>query len=86
MNKFIISDKAYLKVALHSAKHPHASVNGVLVGAKLEDTSFKGDVWTISDAIPLLHHWTNLSPMMEVGLDLVSHCFLFVFYFVFGKN
>ncbi|KAK0450294.1 uncharacterized protein EV420DRAFT_1705731 [Desarmillaria tabescens] len=37
-------------------------VNGVLVGKEEAGTV------TIVDIIPLLHHWTSLSPMMEIGL------------------
>ena len=61
-----VSAKAYFKIFFHAAKHPHKAVNGVLVGNK------QGSTVVIDDAIPLLHHWTSLSPMMEIGLDLVS--------------
>jgi len=63
--KYKISHVAYLKMVLHSAKHP-GSVNGVLLGQTLADGS---EVFA-SDIIPLLHHWTSFSPMMEIGLDL----------------
>jgi len=66
MSSYTISEPAYLKVFFHAAKHPHKPVNGVLLGTK------SGDVVIIEDAIPLLHHWTSLSPMMEVGLDLAG--------------
>ncbi|KAG8963695.1 hypothetical protein FRC03_002667 [Tulasnella sp. 419] len=66
---FTVQYKAYLKLLLHASKHPHASVNGVLLGR--QDPS-SGQNWIVCDAIPLLHRWTNLSPMMEVGLDLAS--------------
>jgi len=49
----------------HASKHPHKSANGVLLGSSSSDGSVE-----IEDSIPLLHHWTSLSPMMEVGLDL----------------
>ena len=65
MASYLISDTAYSKIFLHAAKHPHASVNGVLVGKQDADTV------EIVDIVPLLHHWTSLSPMMEIGLDLV---------------
>ena len=66
MSSYTISEKAYFKLFFHAAKHPHRQVNGVLVGKK------EGAAVIIEDAIPLLHHWTSLSPMMEIGLDLVS--------------
>lgn len=66
--KFTISHKAYTKLIIHAAKYPHAPVNGVLIGT----ASSGGSPILVADAIPLLHQWTNLSPMMEIGLDLVS--------------
>ncbi|KIK04114.1 hypothetical protein K443DRAFT_676246 [Laccaria amethystina LaAM-08-1] len=65
---YTISAQAYYKIFFHAAKHPHRAVNGILVG---KQTSSGGEV-EISDAIPLLHHWTSLSPMMEIGLDLAG--------------
>jgi hypothetical protein len=64
---YSVSHQAYLKIFFHAAKHPHKPVNGVLVG---KPSGESGAV--IVDAIPLLHNWTSLSPMMEIGLDLVS--------------
>ncbi|CAE6481000.1 unnamed protein product [Rhizoctonia solani] len=66
--EFQLSHKAYTKLIVHAAKYPHAPVNGVLLGKA------SGDPIVIIDAIPLLHQWTSLSPMMEIGLDLArSH-------------
>ncbi|KAK0199995.1 hypothetical protein DFS33DRAFT_1366279 [Desarmillaria ectypa] len=64
MASYVISPRAYFKIFFHAAKHPHLPVNGVLVGKEEAGTV------TIVDIIPLLHHWTTLSPMMEIGLDL----------------
>ncbi|KAH6912876.1 hypothetical protein BKA70DRAFT_1265342 [Coprinopsis sp. MPI-PUGE-AT-0042] len=61
------SSQAYVKVYFHAAKHPHQTINGVLVGKQSSDGTIE-----VQDAIPLLHHWTNLSPMMEIGLDLAE--------------
>jgi ER membrane protein complex subunit 8/9 len=64
--KVVLSHQAYVGILLHTAKHPHQPVNGVLLG------SIKpGDEISVQRTIPLLHHWTSLSPMMEIGLDLV---------------
>jgi len=60
---------AYYKVFFHAAKHPHNPVNGILLGTRSKESKVN-----IMDAIPLLHHWTSLSPMMEIGLDLVRRC------------
>ena len=65
MVSYSVLHQAYVKIALHAAKYPHKHVNGVLLGES------KGAVVNIVDAIPLLHHWTSLSPCMEIGLDLV---------------
>ena len=70
MASYVILDAAYYKLFFHSAKHPHKPVNGVFLG-NVESTSSKRVV-TIVDTVPLLHHWTSLSPMMEIGLDLVG--------------
>lgn len=67
MVAYTLSASSYLKIFFHSAKHPHQPVNGVLLGKKLP-----GGAVHIDDAVPLLHHWTGLSPMMEIGLDLVG--------------
>ncbi|KAG9315756.1 hypothetical protein JVU11DRAFT_3405 [Chiua virens] len=64
MVSYSIQHKAYVKIFLHAAKHPHKPVNGVLLGR------LDSDVVIIQDVVPLLHHWTSLSPMMEIGLDL----------------
>ncbi|KAJ2922440.1 hypothetical protein H1R20_g14656, partial [Candolleomyces eurysporus] len=63
-----ISAVAYYKLYFHAAKHPHQPVNGVLLGT--QDKA--GGPIEVQDAVPLLHHWTSLSPMMEIGLDLAG--------------
>ena len=60
-----LSSQAYLRPLLHAARWPHATVLGLLVASA--DGS---DVTEIVDALPLLHHWTALSPMAEAGLEL----------------
>ncbi|KAF8582397.1 UPF0172-domain-containing protein [Ramaria rubella] len=68
MTTYTISHQAYVKTILHAAKHPHKPVNGVFLG-KLVVNSGSSTIF-VSDAVPLLHLWTSLSPMMEIGLDL----------------
>jgi len=63
---FRLEDLAYAKIILHAFKYPHQTVNGVLLGSQSSPNCV-----TIVDAVPLQHHWTNLSPMMEVGLGMV---------------
>lgn len=55
---------ALLKILLHSAKYPAASVNGVLLGRISKD---KQSV-EIVDAIPLLHSFLTLAPALETAL------------------
>lgn len=62
---YVISHQAYIKIVFHAAQHPHKPVNGVLLGRST------GSSVDVVDTIPLLHHWTSLSPSMEIGLDLV---------------
>ncbi|TFK24411.1 UPF0172-domain-containing protein [Coprinopsis marcescibilis] len=63
-----LSSTAYYKVYFHAAKHPHQTINGVFLGKQAGN----GAQIDVQDAIPLLHHWTSLSPMMEIGLDLAD--------------
>ncbi|KAH8825329.1 hypothetical protein DL96DRAFT_1612808 [Flagelloscypha sp. PMI_526] len=58
---YTLASPAYLKIILHCAKHPHRTVNGHRLGQV-----------DILDSVPLLHNWTSLSPMMEIGLDLAT--------------
>ncbi|MBW0504205.1 hypothetical protein O181_043920 [Austropuccinia psidii MF-1] len=55
-----------LKALLHAKKYPHSTVIGLLVG------SVEAGKVLISDAIPLVHHWIDLSPMLEAGLALAE--------------
>lgn len=83
MVSYSILHKAYVKIFLHAAKHPHKQVNGVLLGKLVSD------VVIIQDVVPLLHHWTSLSPMMEIGLDLVCallDCLVFRYTFYRQKG
>ena len=67
MPAYVLSHKAYLSLLLHAARHPHKPVNGVLLGK-----SSGADTVDVVATVPLLHAWTSLSPMMEIGLDLVG--------------
>lgn len=67
MPTYVLSHRAYLSLLLHAAKHPHKPVNGVLLGKSSE-----ADTVEVVATVPLLHAWTSLSPMMEIGLDLVG--------------
>lgn len=72
--KVALSHQAYVGILLHAAKHAHQPVNGVLLGSAWQDEI------SVQRTIPLLHHWTSLSPMMEIGLDLVSKLQAFAYH------
>lgn len=65
---FRLNDLAYTKIICHALKYPHKTVNGLLLG----HYPFPNAPIDIVDAVPLLHHWTNLSPMMEAGLGMTA--------------
>ena len=71
VSKAILSHQAYVGILLHTAKYPHQPVNGILLGSIKPRNEI-----LVERTIPLLHHWTSLSPMMEIGLDLVWSTFL----------
>lgn len=64
---FALSRQAHLKVLLHAAKYPWASVNGLLIGVADAST---GSV-SIVDAVPLLHS-VVLAPVLETSVVLVE--------------
>ncbi|KAL7422424.1 hypothetical protein Q5752_003072 [Cryptotrichosporon argae] len=59
---------------LHAAKHHASTLNGVFLGvpsAPSSSSSSSSSSVQITHAVPLLHHYTSLSPMMEIGLEMV---------------
>ncbi|KNZ55267.1 hypothetical protein VP01_2725g3 [Puccinia sorghi] len=66
MKKCVVSRLPTVKILRHQAKYPHSTVIGFLVG------TVEGDSVQISDAIPFVHHWLDLSPMLEAGLALAK--------------
>ncbi|TNY21059.1 hypothetical protein DMC30DRAFT_416358 [Rhodotorula diobovata] len=69
MPSYSVSPLAYLKLVLHAAAYPSSTVVGVLLGTVVDRST--GAV-TVTDAVPLLHHWSDLSPAMEAGLALAE--------------
>lgn len=61
-NSIKISQEAYNTMLLHCAKYPASAITGILIGQS----------GIIVSAIPLQHHWNQLSPMVEVGLSLIQ--------------
>ncbi|GAA5949606.1 hypothetical protein JCM3765_002722 [Sporobolomyces pararoseus] len=66
MSNYTLSTRASTLPILHAAKHPTQTVCGLLIGSSSSNSH------SISDVIPLLHHWTDLSAMMEVALQLAE--------------
>ncbi|KAI8372315.1 hypothetical protein EDC96DRAFT_431402, partial [Choanephora cucurbitarum] len=54
---------AYTVPLMHAAKYPSSDVCGVLLGSTRHDGQLE-----IKTAVPFFHHWTTLTPMLEVGL------------------
>lgn len=64
-----VSPLAYKKLILHTAKYPTARVLGFLLA---DTASLSSPALSITDSIPLSHHWTSLAPMAEVALSLAT--------------
>ncbi|KAI8076421.1 uncharacterized protein B0P05DRAFT_472190 [Gilbertella persicaria] len=59
MNKIDLN--AYTIPLLHAAKYPSSDVCGVLLGKNEKELMVK-------TAVPFFHHWTTVTPMLEVAL------------------
>ncbi|GFZ50911.1 hypothetical protein JCM24511_08669 [Saitozyma sp. JCM 24511] len=72
---YTLSPTAFAIPILHAARYSSSTVTGVLLGrtpaTSSTPSSSKPEV-VVEDAVPLLHHYTSLSAMMEVALDLVQ--------------
>ncbi|KAI8085160.1 uncharacterized protein BX664DRAFT_338665 [Halteromyces radiatus] len=55
---------AYILPLLHAAKYPANQVCGLLLG-KVE----KDSITHVTTALPLFHHWTTLTPMLDMALQ-----------------
>ncbi|OWZ37644.1 hypothetical protein C351_04510 [Cryptococcus neoformans c8] len=65
---YSITPTAYSLPILHAAAQPSSTVIGVL----LSSSSPQDSKQVVDDAVPILHHYTSLSPMMEAGLSIVG--------------
>lgn len=61
-----LSAEAYSVLFLHTCKHPHRAVSGLLLG------QIDCDAVHVSKALPLFHSSVGLSPMLEIGLMLAD--------------
>ncbi|KAJ1646753.1 hypothetical protein J3B02_001621 [Coemansia erecta] len=66
MPEYVVSSQAYAKAILHCAKYPWAAVQGLLLGEKKEGK------FRLTDAVPLSHNWTQLTPMFDVAFQQVQ--------------
>jgi hypothetical protein len=65
-NPYTLCPAAYALPLLHAAAHPSSSVLGLLLAA--------GTSTAITDALPLVHRYTSLTPATELGLELaIAH-------------
>ncbi|KAK2378162.1 ER membrane protein complex subunit 8/9 protein-like [Trifolium repens] len=67
--KYEVTQNAYIKLVLHSLKHPTSAVNGVLIGRISNDTV------EITGAVPLFHSQIPLLPQLEISLILIEEYF-----------
>ncbi|KAK4687026.1 ER membrane protein complex subunit 8/9, partial [Tremellales sp. Uapishka_1] len=65
---YLFTPQSYILPLLHAAAHP-SNLNGVFLSQASASSSSPIELAT---AVPLLHQYTSLSPMMEIGLDMVS--------------
>ncbi|KAG0748298.1 hypothetical protein G6F57_005692 [Rhizopus arrhizus] len=63
MTNIQINTAAYAVPLLHAAKYPSSSICGALLG-KVTNSELQ-----ITKAVPFFHHWTTLTPMLEVALQ-----------------
>lgn len=75
MGEVEISARAYIKMCLHTARYPHAAVNGLLLAQKQQATTVAGgqaECLCITDCVPLFHTNLSLTVMLEVALNQVG--------------
>lgn len=69
MVKYTVNERAYALPLLHAAKYPSSEVCGILLA---DASSTDSETVNITRAVPLFHHWTTLTPMLEVALQQVN--------------
>nr|XP_018261575.1 uncharacterized protein I303_06013 [Kwoniella dejecticola CBS 10117]OBR83733.1 hypothetical protein I303_06013 [Kwoniella dejecticola CBS 10117] len=77
-HSYSLSSTAYTLPILHAARHPSSSVLGVFLGpisstqTQVDPKSESQALIEVDEAIPLIHSYTNLSPITEIALSLVT--------------
>ncbi|WWC90594.1 uncharacterized protein L201_005530 [Kwoniella dendrophila CBS 6074] len=73
---YTLNNIAYSIPILHAALHPSSTVIGVFLSSLSSSSSSSTDssegILEVEDAIPLIHSYTNLSPITEISLSLAS--------------
>jgi hypothetical protein len=73
MASYQVDGRAYSIPLLHASKYPASDVCGALLG-KVTQNGLE-----IKTAVPFFHHWTTLTPMLEVALQqVISLAILFL--------
>jgi len=75
--RYSLSPYTYTLPLLHAAAHPSSKIIGLFLGRISVTTSSSGGRLTevdITDALPLLHDYTSLAPMIEVGMEMARVC------------
>ncbi|CAO1626764.1 unnamed protein product [Jaminaea pallidilutea] len=65
-----LTPSAYSLLILHAARHPQATVSGLLLGTS--QTGPDGPGLIVEKVVPLTHHWTELAVAEDVGLSLLE--------------
>src|ERR1044072_1998870 len=65
--RYEVAQNAYIKLVIHSLKHPTSAVNDILIGR----ISPSNDTVEIVEAVPLFHSHIPLLPQLEISLILV---------------
>ena len=65
--KVSLSERAYVKLALHAAKHPTRDALGALVGR------VRGEDVEVTDALPMTHTPLSVTPTVEIALEQFAH-------------
>jgi len=69
---YCLSPEAYALPILHAARHLSSSLLGLFLSPVELDPSSPPTTISITTALPLIHHYTSLSCMAELGMQLAA--------------
>ncbi|WWC71477.1 uncharacterized protein I206_105435 [Kwoniella pini CBS 10737] len=78
--KYKLNSISYTIPILHSALHPSSTILGIFLASIPSSSSLSSEkekeeeekIIEIDEVIPLIHIYTNLSPITEIGLSLIN--------------